>query len=153
MYYVLDRIRRQPERDRDLPGRTAARSQVANVLNVCLGERIASRVPGLLQRRCPANVTRLVIAVVVLAIERMLRCRTRTHVLQKCGEIIPACADFDAAATVVLEVVAAGIATALTHSLPESEQRMAVLVRHCQSVLEVVLRHPFRLDVPKQAST
>jgi len=65
-------------------------------------QAIASGVPALLLWRCPAAVGSFVVAVVINAINAVLRARPRTHVLTKRSKrLSPTVADDNAASTVV----------------------------------------------------
>src|SRR4051794_27306302 len=69
----------------------------------------------LLPLRCPPAISRLIIAVVVFPLYRMLGRRARPHVLEEVFVNIPSPANLDAAATVALISSAIGIHAPLSH--------------------------------------
>jgi hypothetical protein len=76
------------------------------------------RVAELLFLRGPAAVARLVVAVVVDAIERVASGRPWAYVSEERHEIVPLTADTDAATAVVVVLRVALVAAALFHAVP-----------------------------------
>ncbi len=82
---------------------------------------VCVRVVGLFHRRCPSAIARLVVAIRINAIQRVLSPRTRPHVcIEVFKRLAPAGTDLNppAAVKVILGVV--GIAAPLTHGAPRT---------------------------------
>ena len=106
---------------------------------------IRPAVSGLFDRRRPAAVARLVVAVVVDAIKLVLRRRFRPHVCKKvseAGKPEPPIANLDAASPVAVVAIVAPIETAATHGRPRlvlagAGSPPGTAVRHFVSIKEV----------------
>lgn len=108
-------------------------SNASSMSAVCQ-EHIRSRVPSLLDLCRPSAVRDRVWTIGIHALDAMKRCRTSAHVVHEGLEgILPAWADADTAASVVLKTVVVRVVAPLFHVCPND-----VFGRLAGSVFEVV---------------
>lgn len=93
-------------------------------LTACSGYTRQPTIVGLNVGRCPSTVCRTVRAIVVNAVELMAWSWRRTHVVEKCGEVVsPSVANSDAARSVVTEFRVVRFVAAPTHPEPSVVSR------------------------------
>lgn len=96
----------------------------------------------LLVPRRPSAVTRLVVPIVILAVDRVFGRRAEPHVGQEVLEgVQPPVADANAAATVVLERRVVGVGTTRLHFRPHLVLGRAPVVVATTTMLEIPLPH------------
>jgi hypothetical protein len=84
-----------------------------------------SAVVGLLSFSGPAAVSRFVVAAIITAFNR-IAVRCRAHIFEKIPEVIPPCADSDAARPVIGERLISRIITPRPHPSPDAVRSSAV---------------------------
>lgn len=96
---------------------------------VVLNDSVSARVATLFAACRPSAVLRFVRSIVVDTINRMRRGRTRAHVTEEGGEIVPLGADRDAPAAVACVVGRVRVGAAVPHQCPDAVLgRLALVV-------------------------
>ena len=111
----------------------------APIVLLLLPDASLSLIGSLLFSGSPAAILRRVIPVVVDAVKRQMFCWPSAHVCQEVFEGMPATADANAAASVILETFHVGIAAPCMHRLPDA------VFRCCFAMSGFAMRHSCRM--------